>query len=183
MGIDLDESRVRLARKRGQSAALREGVEAKAFVPLEGVAQETDGADKADEAGAETAEAAETSEETGETEVAAGVVGEVPLPLPKPLEEAAVEAEPETENGPIYRLWLFSADTAVAAEDLRAETLARHGALLDEVKLDIFEVDHGERGHFYRILAGPLYSADAADELCRRLKAEAPEGFCKVLTP
>lgn len=30
LGIDLDESRVRLARKRGQSAALREGVEAKA---------------------------------------------------------------------------------------------------------------------------------------------------------
>jgi hypothetical protein len=81
-----------------------------------------------------------------------------------------------------YRLWLVSADSAVAAEDLRNETLARHGDALGEVELGIYEMDYGERGHFYRILAGPLHSADAANNLCRRLREGNPQEFCKVLT-
>jgi cell division septation protein DedD len=43
-------------------------------------------------------------------------------------------------------------------------------------------MDYGERGHFYRILAGPLHSADAANDLCRRLREDNPQEFCKVLT-
>lgn len=85
---------------------------------------------------------------------------------------------PKTE----YRLWLVSADSEVAAEDLREETLARHGEALSGVTLDIYQVDYGERGHFFRVLAGPLYSADAANDLCRRLREDDPEEFCKVLT-
>ncbi|MDX1575064.1 MAG: tetratricopeptide repeat protein [Kiloniellales bacterium] len=81
-----------------------------------------------------------------------------------------------------YRLWLVSADSAVAAEDLRQETLARHREALSDVEVGIYEMDYGERGHFYRILAGPLYSADAANDLCRRLRQDNPDEFCKVLT-
>lgn len=138
-------------------------------------------------------------------EAAAGSAGGAVVPVPDaepeppaaeqaaalPLSEAAAAPEeagsdaggerasqPETE----YRLWLVSADSESAAEDLRDQTLARHGAALGEVKLDIYEMDYGERGHFYRVLAGPLYSADAANDLCRRLREDDPEGFCKVLT-
>jgi hypothetical protein len=92
--------------------------------------------------------------------------------------EDGQEAEPAT----IYRLWLISADNAVAAEDLRDETLARHRDALGEVEVGIYEMDYGERGHFYRILAGPLYSAAAANDLCRRLREDNPQEFCKVLT-
>ena len=76
----------------------------------------------------------------------------------------------------------MSADSAVVAEDLRDETVARHAEVLGEVEVGIYEMDYGERGHFYRILAGPLYSADAANDLCRRLRQDNPQEFCKVLT-
>ena len=112
---------------------------------------------------------------------AAGIVGVVAQEEP----EAAISEgsdEPAADSSTEYRLWLVSADSAVAAEDLRDETLARHGEALGEVELGIYEVDYGERGHFYRILAGPLHSADAADELCRRLREGNPQEFCKVLT-
>ena len=62
------------------------------------------------------------------------------------------------------------------------ETLARHSDALGGVEVDIYEMDYGERGHFYRILAGPVHSADAANELCRRLREDNPQEFCKVLT-
>ncbi len=103
--------------------------------------------------------------------------------VPAPEGEGEGETEPDAASPTEYRLWLVSADSAVAAEDLRDETLARHGTTLGEVEVGIYEMDYGERGHFYRILAGPLYSADAANELCRRLRADNPQEFCKVLTP
>lgn len=128
-----------------------------------------------------------------------GVALEVPVPEPKPeaLAMPAAEADttpqqtaalpaPEeaaaTEPATEYRLWLVSADSEVAAEDLRNQTLARHAHTLGTVELSIYEIDHGERGHFYRVLAGPLFSADAANDLCRRLREDDPQGFCKVLT-
>ncbi len=86
------------------------------------------------------------------------------------------------QAGAEYRLWLVSADSQVAAEELRDETLERHGEALGGVGLDIYQVDYGERGHFYRVLAGPIHSADAANQLCRRLREDDPQGFCKVLT-
>ena len=111
------------------------------------------------------------------------------LPAPEAESDEATGAalsdsggEQGTEPAAEYRIWLVSADNAVAAEDLREETLARHGDNLGGVELDIYEMDYGERGHFYRILAGPLYSADAANDLCRRLREDDLQGFCKILT-
>ena len=95
---------------------------------------------------------------------------------------SATGGEQETGPATIYRLWLVSADSAVAAEGLLDETLARHSDALGGVEVDIYEMDYGERGHFYRILAGPLHSADAANDLCRRLREDNPQEFCKVLT-
>jgi hypothetical protein len=102
----------------------------------------------------------------------------------EPPEAADSEGDDDqgSESATEYRLWLVSADSAVAAEDLRNETLVRHGDALGEVELGIYEMDYGERGHFYRILAGPLHSADAANDLCRRLREGNPQEFCKVLT-
>jgi len=104
--------------------------------------------------------------------------------VPEVPEVAVSVTGGEQETGPatIYRLWLVSADSAVAAEGLLDETLARHSDALGGVEVDIYEMDYGERGHFYRILAGPLHSADAANELCRRLREDNPQEFCKVLT-
>ena len=156
----------------------------------------------------EPAEGRETTAREGSA--GAGVAGEVPVPQPKPEPPGATAADtsprqtaalpaPGTDEAPAaaqsqpsgepatapateYRLWLISANSAAAAEDLRNQTLARHADTLGGVDLDIYEMDYGERGHFYRVLAGPLYSADAANDLCRRLRADDPQGFCKVLT-
>jgi cell division septation protein DedD len=47
----------------------------------------------------------------------------------------------------------------------------------------IHAIDHGDDGMFYRVLAGPLASRDAAADLCRRLRAEAANTFCMVVNP
>ena len=154
----------------------------------------------------EPAEGQDTA--ASEDSAAASGAVDVPVPLPKPEPPAGVAADagvqqtaalPARESGEAaarsepageqatapateYQLWLISAESEAAAEDLRNETLARHRDALGGVELGIYEMDYGERGHFYRILAGPLYSADAADDLCRRLREDDPQGFCKVLT-
>ncbi|MDX1425096.1 MAG: SPOR domain-containing protein, partial [Kiloniellales bacterium] len=174
-----------------QAAALSErGVAAKQPVPI-GPAPTRSAAPPQAQAAAEPepaaaqAAASEPAASPGTSEPAAS---EPAASEPAPTQSAAAAdgagaggdaggSPAETE----YRLWLVSADTAVAAEDLRRETLARHGEALGGVELDIYEMDYGERGHFYRILAGPLYSADAAADLCQRLRQDDPEGFCKVL--
>jgi hypothetical protein len=170
-----------------------------------------DTASTAEAAGERDGTASEEPEESEES-ADAGVAVVVPVPEPKPdppeadtagqqtaalpAPEAESDEAPEVpevavsvtggeqETGPatIYRLWLVSADSAVAAEGLLDETLARHSDALGGVEVDIYEMDYGERGHFYRILAGPLHSADAANDLCRRLREDNPQEFCKVLT-
>jgi hypothetical protein len=192
-----------------QPAATPEPIAEQPAIPA---APSVDTASTAQAAGDRDATASEAPEEPEESaDAGVAVVVPVPEPKPDPSAAApeadtapqqtaalpALEAESdevpgaavsetdaEQETGPatIYRLWLVSADSVVAAEGLLDETLARHGDALGGVEVDIYEMDYGERGHFYRILAGPLHSADAANDLCRRLREDNPQEFCKVLT-
>jgi cell division septation protein DedD len=82
-----------------------------------------------------------------------------------------------------YRIWLSSADSEAAANEMWREARGRHQTALASVDMTIHPVDHGDDGTFYRVLAGPLDSRDAAADLCQRLRAEAPNTFCMVINP
>lgn len=86
-------------------------------------------------------------------------------------------------GGGIYQIWLFSAYSQDAAKALWVRARNRHAAVLGSVKVSINEVDYGEQGKFYRVMAGPLKTAYAAQELCRQIRIEDPYSFCKILTP
>jgi TPR repeat protein len=120
----------------------------------------------------------------------AAVVEIVPTEATEPaVELAAVSEAPEASPAPVaavldpegYRVWLLSADSPEAAEELRQAALDRHEAVLASIDMTIHEVDYGELGHYYRVLAGPLESREVALDLCRRLRLDTPDAFCKIL--
>ncbi len=113
-------------------------------------------------------------------------------PQDQPVEAAATEETPASGNEPAvqtaavpeadgYRVWLLSADSEEVAEELWDAALKRHETVLATADLTIREVDYGELGHFYRVLAGPVMDREAALGLCRRLRSDTPETFCKIL--
>ncbi|MBB5086295.1 SPOR domain-containing protein [Roseospira marina] len=95
-----------------------------------------------------------------------------PAPPPAP---AAPEPQPEPENvaataqqGPQVQLAAFRERSL--AERQWAQLKAAHPDLLGSVPHVIVFADLGDRGQFYRLRAGPLGSADAAQSLCQALK-------------
>jgi hypothetical protein len=105
------------------------------------------------------------------------------------VELAAAPEVPDATSAPAsavldpegYRVWLLSADSQEAAKELRQAALDRHETVLASIDMTIQEVDYGELAHYYRVLAGPLESREVALDLCRRLRSDTPETFCKIL--
>ncbi len=83
----------------------------------------------------------------------------------------------------IYQIWLLSAYTRDAANELWERARDKHAKALGSVQVSINEVDYGDQGKFYRVMAGPLNTAYAAQELCRQIRNADPRSFCKILTP
>ncbi len=112
-------------------------------------------------------------------------------PKPAAVQTAAKPAEPEAQAAPAAQavsggavgIWLASENSPDKAMALWPKTQARYPNLLKEAKPAIAKVDWGESGTFYRLLAGPLRSADAAKQLCAAMRAQDEDAFCKVMTP
>jgi hypothetical protein len=95
-----------------------------------------------------------------------------------------VAATPPTPGAPApgpYRIWLISLkDQAEAGRYLQAAQ-AKHPEIFAQAPGAVARSDLGKAGVFHRVVASGLSSRQAARDLCRRLHAEEPGAFCKVL--
>jgi len=114
-------------------------------------------------------------ETSSETQTAA-----VPSEAPKPMEMAAPESGGEG-NGQI-QVWLASEKDPDAAMKLWPTTKSKFPELLAKAQPDVTKVTVGEDGTFYRLMAGPLKSRDAARDLCALMRLQDEDAFCKVLS-
>jgi cell division septation protein DedD len=117
------------------------------------------------------AEVPSEPEPAGEDATAAALPDTTPEPKPEPEPEPAAPAENvalAVENGPLIQLAAFK-ERALAErqwENLRGA----HGDLLGQIAPVIVYADLGDLGQFYRLRAGPLADAAAAEALCRDLR-------------
>ncbi len=80
-----------------------------------------------------------------------------------------------------YRIWLISLkDQAEAGRYLQAAQ-AKHPEIFARAPGAVARSDLGKAGVVHRVVASGLSSRQAARDLCRRLRAEEPGAFCKVL--
>jgi hypothetical protein len=107
-----------------------------------------------------------------------------PKPLPKPQTAAAPDAAPEPA----------AADPAVAMvlhlSSLRSEEAAKREwsdlqrsfpEPLGQMQAEFRRTDLGDKGAYYRVLAGPLPSRDAARQVCADLKAKKARQYCRIM--
>ena len=104
-------------------------------------------------------------------------------PKPAPV-QTQVAATPPTPGPPApgpYRIWLISLkDQAEAGRYLQAAQ-AKHPEIFAQAPGAVARSDLGKAGVVHRVVASGLSSRQAARDLCRRLRAEEPGAFCKVL--
>ncbi|MCH8926257.1 MAG: SPOR domain-containing protein, partial [Proteobacteria bacterium] len=107
--------------------------------------------------------------------------GPEPGPAPAPTQVAATPPTPGPPAPGPYRIWLISLkDQAEAGRYLRAAQ-AKHPEIFAQAPGAVARSDLGKAGVVHRVVAGGLSSRQAARDLCRRLRAEEPGAFCKVL--
>ncbi len=113
---------------------------------------------------------------------------EMPKPavieMPEPAVQAAVSAEPKPAAPPPpgrYRIWLISLKDQAEADRYLQAAQAKHPEIFAEAPGAVARSDLGKAGVFHRVVASGLPSREIARKLCRRLRAEDPGAFCKVL--
>ncbi len=108
-------------------------------------------------------------------ELAEEAADDTPQPAPaapQPAEDAPPSGPPPTEvaTTPAYRVHLASFRQRETAESEWRRLLKTHGDLLADLIPTIWRVDLGsDKGIYYRLHAGPLADAEAAESLCRTL--------------
>lgn len=100
-----------------------------------------------------------------------------------PADAAPAQTGDAGDAGDAVRIWLGSLDTREKARRHWRETAGRHPGSLAGADVRYAEVDLGEDGTFYRVLAGPYADAEAARKVCEAMRASRPSAFCKVMTP
>ncbi|MGF1628261.1 MAG: SPOR domain-containing protein [Kiloniellaceae bacterium] len=147
---------------------------------------------KAPEGALAAASEALLADEAGEpakpTEQAAALP---PAPKPKPAvpvmaekaPEAAPEAAGEATQDPAVQmvLHLSSLRSEEAAKREWSDLQRSFPAPLGGMEAEIHRTDLGDKGTFYRVLAGPLPTPDAAKQVCDALKAKDPKRYCRVM--
>jgi cell division septation protein DedD len=94
-----------------------------------------------------------------------------PAPEPKPAPAAAAPPPPAAKaEAKGYRLQLGAVRTPEGAKQEWERLKREHRDLLGALGFSAPRVDLGERGVFYRIQAGPVADAAAAERDCRELK-------------
>lgn len=109
-----------------------------------------------------------------------------PAPPPKPVSAApspaqvaaAKEAEEKKKpSGPQSGVHLASYRSEQQADRGWTQIVSAHKALLEGLDHEISKVNLGRKGTYFRLKAGPFASAEAAKEMCRKLKARRQ--FCE----
>lgn len=103
------------------------------------------------------------------------VVASPPVAAPPPAAAAIPQAPPPAPppvvaSGPGYRLQLGAVRSAEAAQQEWQRLKRMQGDLLGGLSAEAHRIDLGQRGVFYRIVAGPIGDAAAAAHACDELK-------------
>jgi hypothetical protein len=115
-----------------------------------------------------------------------------PHPLPKPEVPATAEAkQKEPAEKPAQTAAADAAHAVVLhLSSLRSEEAAKREwsdlqhsfpRPLAALPVEFRRTELGEKGTFYRVLAGPLPSRDKAKEVCAELKAKDAKQYCRIL--
>jgi len=109
-----------------------------------------------------------------------------PAPPPKPVSAAPTPAqlaaakaveEKKKPSGPRPGVHLASYRSEQQADRGWTQIVAAHKALLEGLDHEVSKVNLGRKGTYFRLKAGPLPSAEAAKDMCRKLKARRQ--FCE----
>lgn len=147
-----------------------------------------------------TAPDAEPAKETAPvagTKAAKGESGKAktatpPLPKPKPqMAQASQEKKPPQDKNPeqpakaadsvAIVLHLSSLRSEAAAKREWSDLKRSFPAPLGTLEAEIRRTELGNKGTFYRVLAGPLPSHSAAKDACAAVKARNVKQYCRVL--
>lgn len=114
-----------------------------------------------------------------------------PHPLPKPEVPDRAQAAPKKPAGKPDQAAADAAHAVVLhLSSLRSEDAAKREwndlqhsfpRPLAEMTAEIRRTELGDKGTFYRVLAGPLPSRDKAREVCAELKAKNARQYCRIL--
>lgn len=100
-------------------------------------------------------------------------------PMPKPKPTTPAKADDEALVAAVLHLSSLRSEEAAKREwsDLQHSFPEPLGGL----QAQFHRTELGDKGTFYRVLAGPLPSRDAAAEVCAALKAKDARQYCRVL--
>ena len=104
-----------------------------------------------------------------------------PRPAPARTQVAATPPAPGPPAPGPYRIWLISLKDQAEAGRYLLAAQAKHPEIFAQAPGGVARSDLGKAGVVHRVVAGGLSSRQAARDLCRRLRAEEPGAFCKVL--
>ena len=107
-----------------------------------------------------------------------GAARKAPAPQTASVKPAAVESDPMTTEitGPVVHLASFSSEAS--ARRGWDEVISHNKTILTGVKPIIRKVDLGEKGIFFRLMAGSYASMSAAEAACIQLKQN--NQFCRA---
>ena len=110
-----------------------------------------------------------------------------PIPKSKP-EAPAVAKAPEQaadqtadESVVAVVLHLSSLRSEEAAKRQWSDLQQSFPVPLGQLQAEFHRTDLGDKGTFYRVLAGPLPSRDEATQVCAALKAKDAKQYCRIL--
>lgn len=117
-----------------------------------------------------------------------------PKPKPKPKVPATAQGKPgkgsETPaqtaaagGAQAVVLHLSSLRSAAAAQREWSDLQQNFPRALAGMAAEIKRTELGDKGTFYRVLAGPLPSRDTARQVCAALKAKDSRQYCRILPP
>ncbi|MGF1592955.1 MAG: SPOR domain-containing protein [Kiloniellaceae bacterium] len=129
-------------------------------------------------AGGETATAEAPEQVAAATPEAASAAAAPPKPQPKPEARAAgAQVDPAVA----VVLHLSSLRSEDAAKRQWSDLQRSYPEPLGGMAAEFSRTELGDKGTFYRVLAGPLPSSDAARQVCDALKAKDARQYCRIL--
>jgi len=102
-----------------------------------------------------------------------------PKPLPKP--QMAAAAAPPADPAVAMVLHLSSLRSEEAAKREWSDLQRSFPEPLGQMQAEFRRTELGDKGIYYRVLAGPLPSRDAARRVCDDLKAKKARQYCRIV--
>lgn len=99
----------------------------------------------------------------------------------KPTQAAPAQAATEADNSHVMVLHLSSLRSEEAAKREWSNLKRNFPVALNGMEAQIRRTELGDKGTFYRVLAGPLPSRSDAREVCASVKARDVKQYCRVL--